>query len=258
MGSSSWITTSLLEKNRSHGFLTSTFLRLEESRREKVLEAILTESARSGPEHINIKAVAKLAGVPIGSLYQYFGDRETLARFATVLVAEKLSGDLASWIPYMTEMPLREALSTYLSSGIEWSVQEAASLRSFVAAAYGGGSRGSVFFPGDQEGEKTEKSAPGSDWYLESLVRPVAEVMQDAIRQILKAAEARGELKEGIDAEIAARFVNVLLIAVGDARMMPRLDEYYRLFTANAPQRDTIADAIDFICRSVMKEEKGA
>ena len=71
---------------------------------------------------------------------------------------------------------------------------------------------------------------------------------------MMAAAKARGELEEGIEVETAARLANVLLIAVGDARMMPSLDEYYRLFDPDTSAEDLIAEAVEFICRSVLKD----
>jgi AcrR family transcriptional regulator len=124
MGSYDWIDHGLLTEFEAGGLVTSTFVRLDETRRDKVLEALFEASSKIGPERINIKEVAKLAGIPIGSLYQYFGDRESLARFATLLISKKLSGDLELFIPYLEALPLREALTLYLKNGIEWSVQE--------------------------------------------------------------------------------------------------------------------------------------
>ena len=51
----------LLEK----GLLTITFLRLDEGRRRRVLDAILSEASRRGPDRLGIKEVAKTAGVPV-------------------------------------------------------------------------------------------------------------------------------------------------------------------------------------------------
>jgi AcrR family transcriptional regulator len=247
MSSSSLVDHDFLVELEGRGLVKSTFIRLDEERRAQVLDAVLEESARSGPERLNIKEVARLSSVPVGSLYQYFGDRESLARFAALVLARKLSGELEASVPYLEAMPLREALISYLSYGIEWSVKEAASLRSFVVAAYGGASFGSAF--------AEEPEGADGIWYVESLIRPVASAMQELVRRVFAAARARGELREGLDVEAAARLANVLLIAVGDSRMMPRLDEYYRLSNPGSTTESGIAQAVDFICRSVLRGE---
>jgi AcrR family transcriptional regulator len=247
MGSLPNLDHDFLTELEGRGLVTSTFVRLDEERRGLVLAAMLDESARSGPERLGIKEVARLAGIPVGSLYQYFGDRESLARFAALYLARKLSAELESCIPYLEAMPLRDALAAYLSYGIEWSVKEAASLRSFVAAAYRGAPLGSPF--------EEESGGSGEDWYVESLIRPVSAAMQEVVRRAFAAAAARGELRDGLDVEAAARLANVLMIAVGDARMMPRLDEYYRLSEPGTTTEASVARTVDFICRSVLREE---
>jgi AcrR family transcriptional regulator len=250
MSSSLKIDHAFLVELESRGLVKSTFIRLDDERRGLVLDAVLAESARSGPESINIKEVARGAGVPVGSLYQYFGDRDSLARFAALALAKGLSEELLSALPYLEPLPLREALTAYLSYGIEWSVKEAASLRSFVAAAYRGAPVGSPF-----SAAGATAAAPGGGWYVESLIRPVAAAMQDVVRRVFAAAAARGELRGGLDVEAAARLANVLLIAVGDARMMPRLDEYYRIADPGETTEAVVSRTVDFICRSALREE---
>jgi AcrR family transcriptional regulator len=233
MGSFEWLDHNFWLEIEDKGLVTPTFLRLDEERRDQVIEAVLAESAKSGPERINIKEVAKSSRVPIGSLYQYFGDRERLSRFATLLVMRKLGGELEGYLPYLEALPLREALILYLKSGVEWGVQEAASFRAFLAAAYGGSA---------------------DDWYLDYLVRPLALSFQRLMRRLVAAAGARGELKKGIDIDTAADLANVLIIAVGDARLVPALDEYYRLYTDGSSLDARIEAAVDFICRSILNE----
>ncbi len=254
MSSFPWLDQVFLKEMEGRGLATGTFLRLAEDKRDRVIEALLAESARSGPERLNIKEVARLCGLPVGSLYQYFGERENLARFAALLLAGKLSSELRSFIPYMEEMSLREALSSYLSYGIEWSEKEAASLRAFVAAAYGYAPADSSFADEGRGGEVCAEGA--SKWYIESLIRPVATAMRETIKRVFEAAAARSELREDIDVESAARLANVLLIAVGDARMMRSLDEYYGLYGPGVSAESRIREAVDFICRSVLREAR--
>ena len=68
------------------GVVTRTFRRLDPERQEEVVNAILEEAAEKGPASLNIKQVAERAKASIGSLYQYFGSREGLLRFAIHLV----------------------------------------------------------------------------------------------------------------------------------------------------------------------------
>jgi AcrR family transcriptional regulator len=56
---------------------------------DAVFEAVLRELVRRGPEAVNVNRVARVAGVSIGSVYQYFPSKEALlaaliARFMRV------------------------------------------------------------------------------------------------------------------------------------------------------------------------------
>lgn len=252
MSSQSPIAPGILADLEASGFVTRTFARLDEERRGTVLAAIFDEASKAGPDRILIKDVAARSGVPVGSLYQYFGNRENLARCATLLVARKLVGDLEAWTPYLAEMPLREALSAYLRSGLEWGSAEAASLRSFVAVAYGSAPRSSPFDAMRDTGHGGAGGAGGADeWTRANLVEPVAAALQAMVRAVFRAAEGRGELRAGLDAEVAARLAGALLIAVGDSIFMPGLDSYYRLFDRDHGAGAMIDEAVDFIARSV-------
>jgi AcrR family transcriptional regulator len=247
MGSYDWIGRDLLEELHAKGLLTSTFLRLDEARRGAVLEAIFAESARRGPELVAIKEVAAAAGVPVGSLYQYFRDRRNLIRCAVVLNARKMTTDLEAWAPALAAMPFREALAAYLLSGLEWSREESISLRAFVAAVYGSATRGSPFGSAGAEGGIEEDEG----WLRRELVKPVAAAIQSMLRAVVQAASERGELRAGIDVEATARLVNALLIALGDASLMPGLEEYYRLFDETRPPEAMMVAAIELVWSGV-------
>lgn len=63
--------------------LRATFRNLPGDKREKVLAAALHEFARNDYAAANLDRIAAAAGVPKGSLYQYFGSKESL--YALVL-----------------------------------------------------------------------------------------------------------------------------------------------------------------------------
>ena len=187
--------------------VTRTFRRLDPQQQQTILKAILEEAGEKGPQDLNIKKVAERAGVSVGSLYQYFGNRQKLLAFAIELVVRVTVDTFNSYRPYMLEMSLQEALGAYLTGGIEWSRQQAGFARFFGAAAYHGDR---------QMGEK--------------VVQPIADVLQAMLRDVFQAAARRGELREDIDLEASVRLLNVLLIAMGDAQLLPELNTYYRLF----------------------------
>jgi AcrR family transcriptional regulator len=171
-----------------------------------VLAAILDEAAEQGPAALNVKQVAERAGVSVGSLYQYFGNRRGLLDFATSLCARFVADTFDSYRPLLAALPLREGLAAYLAGGLEWSETQAGLVQFFLRAAY----------HGDPE-------------LAETLVRPVGAAMLDMVRDMLAAAAARGELRADVDLEAAARVVNLLAIALGDSYLLPHLNCYYQV-----------------------------
>ncbi len=73
------------------GQVTRTFRRLDPARQQAVIQAILDEAALRGPAALNVKQVARRAGVSVGSLYQYFGDRDSMLNFAVDLCVRRWS-----------------------------------------------------------------------------------------------------------------------------------------------------------------------
>lgn len=60
---------------------TSTFFNLPEEKREKVVRAIKNEFSRVPFEKVSINKIVQSAGIPRGSFYQYFADRDDMLAF---------------------------------------------------------------------------------------------------------------------------------------------------------------------------------
>jgi AcrR family transcriptional regulator len=194
------------------GKVTRTFRRLDQPRQWAVVEALLTEAAEHGPGGLNVKRVAGRAGVAVGSLYQYFPRRSEMLDVAARLAAHALVESLDGYSAQLAQLPLREALMAYLIGGVEWSRQFAGPLTVFARAAYEGNPR-----------------------FADDLVGPVASSMLAVVTAIVTAAQARGDLRPGVDLDATARLTNTLLIAVADAVLLPHLNRYYLLLSSESP-----------------------
>jgi AcrR family transcriptional regulator len=213
------------------GLITRTFRRLDPTRQQAVLQAILDEAAERGPADINIKEVARRAAVSVGSLYQYFGSREKLLSFAIELSVRMMTDLFAISRPYLLEMPLREALTAYLSYGLEWSKTQQGVVQFFGRAAY-----------------------QGDPQMAEKVVRPVATAMREVMRDLLSAAHKRGELRPDLDVEAAARVVNVLTIAVGDSQLLPYLNHYFQVTDESMSLDRIIETMVDLLMKGIGKK----
>lgn len=212
------------------GLVTRTFRRLDPQRQQAVLQAILDESAEHGPAELNIKRVAGLAGVSIGSLYQYFGSRENLLAFTVELGVRMMTDLFALSRPYLLEMPLREALTTYLTYGLEWSQAQPGFIHFFGRAAYQGDSQ-----------------------MAEKVVHPVAAAMRELMQDLLAAAAQRGELRPDLDVEAAARVVNLLTITAGDSQLLPYLNNYFQATDESMPVERVIKALVDLVMNGISR-----
>ena len=188
------------------GLVTRTFRRLDPHRQQAVIQAILDEAAEKSPTSLNIKQVAERAGVAVGSLYQYFGNRDNLLGFTVELCVHQMADLFALSHPYLVEMPLREALTVYLTYGLEWSQTQQGFIQFFGRAAY------------QDHPEMADK-----------VVKPVATAMRETIEDMLEAARQRGEISPDLDLEATSRLINGLTIVVGDSQLLPYLNHYFQI-----------------------------
>jgi len=216
------------------GLVTRTFRRLDPERQQVIINAILDEAVEKGPTSLNIKQVAERAGVSVGSLYTYFGDREGLLTFTVELCMRFVVDSFNSYRPYLVALPLREALAAYLLGGVEWSKTQEGLVQFLARAAY-----------------------RGDPTLVDQVVRPVGTMMREMVRDILTQAAARGEIREDVDLEATVRVVNALLIAVGDSQLLPYLNVYFQVNDEDIPPERTLEALVALILRGIgLKKEK--
>jgi AcrR family transcriptional regulator len=194
------------------GLVTRTFRRLDPERQQAILTAILAEAVEKGPPKLNIKQVAERAGVSVGSLYAYFGNRDRLLAFTVELCARYMTDIFNSFRPYLSVLSLRENLAAYLTGGLEWSRTQANLVRFFARAAY------------HSDSEFTER-----------LVRPVATTLREMVHEMLTLAAERGEIRADVDLEATTRIIHALTIAAGDSQILPYLNNYFQVTDEDVP-----------------------
>jgi AcrR family transcriptional regulator len=188
------------------GKVTRTFRRLDPERQMAIINAILDEATEKGPASLNIKEIAQRASVSVGSLYQYFPDRDGLLDFAIELCIRFTADMFHQYRPLLAAMPLKEALNAYLMGGLEWGWTATRLVSFFGRAAY----------QGDPD-------------LAERLVGPIATIMRETLQEILTQAVARGEIRPDVDLEAATRIVNALILVVGDSQLLPYLNSYFQI-----------------------------
>ena len=213
---------------QGEGRVTATFARLPEVRQRAVVEAILEEALERGPASVNIKNIAARAHVAIGSLYQYFPDRDGLLDFAVELCVRYLTDFLSQGREYLLEMPLSEALRAYLSVGVAWGRTEAMVVRFLGRAAY-----------------------QGDPSLAERAVRPIGTAMRELTRDMLRAAAERGEVRSGLDLDAASRLVNLMCVTLADSQLLPYLNVYWQAIDESMPAEKLLDAFVDFVLAAV-------
>ncbi|NOH01969.1 MAG: TetR/AcrR family transcriptional regulator [Chloroflexi bacterium] len=210
------------------GKVTRTFRRLDPERQQAVINAILEEATERGPASLNIKEIARRAGVAVGSLYQYFPNRDGLLDFAIELCVRHTTDLFQQFRPMLASMPLRDALSAYLMGGMEWGQTEMGLVRFFGRAAY----------QGDPD-------------LAERVVRPIATVMRETLQEIFSQAQARGEIPHSANLGETTRIANALIIAVGDSQLFPYLNSYFQITDESVSSEKIMTALVEFILRGI-------
>jgi AcrR family transcriptional regulator len=213
-----------IQQLEQEGKVTRTFRRLDSTRQQAVINAILEEATEKGPASLNIKEIARRADVSVGSLYQYFPNRDGLLDFAVELCVRYTTNMFDMSRPFLQAMPLKDALQAYLAYGIEWGRTETGLVRFFGRAAY-----------------------QGDPALIERLVRPVAESMRKITFEILEGAVQRGEIHPEVDLESASRLINGLMIVVGDSQMLPYLNTYFQITDEKVSLEHILESLVIFI-----------
>jgi len=213
------------------GKVTRTFRRLDPQRQQAVVNAILEEAAEKGPAALNIKEIARRGNVSVGSLYQYFPNRDGMLDFAIELCLRFSIGVFKEYQPVLAAMPIKEALNAYLMGGLEWGQVATGLVRFFGRAAY----------QGDPD-------------LAERVVRPIATVMRETIHEILAQAAARGEIRPDLDLEAAVRIVNSLTIVISDSQLLPYLNTYLQVSDESVPPKQIMGALVEFILHGISVE----
>jgi AcrR family transcriptional regulator len=216
------------------GLVTRTFRRLDPARQQVIFTAIVDEAVEKGPSALNIKEVARRAGVSVGSLYTYFPNREGMVTFVIELCVRFMLDMFEASRSYLAEMTLREALTAYLSTGVEWSRAYMGLVRLFARAAY----------YGDPE-------------LAESLVRPIATKLREVVREMLVLAVERGEIRAEVDLEATAHIIHALTIAVGDSQLLPYLNTYFQVVDDDVSPERALDALMALVLRGIGTKETG-
>ena len=100
-----------------------TFFRLDEDKRERVIRSAIDEFRKNGFENSKVGAIARMAGIANGSVYQYFEDKRELFMYCVNWTVENFIRELDRLMP-LAGMDLFEYLQSGLLNRISYWKQE--------------------------------------------------------------------------------------------------------------------------------------
>ncbi len=186
------------------GLLTRTFRRLDYARQIIVLKSVLAEALESGPASVSVKRVAHRAGVSVGSLYQYFGNRTKMVECVFELSANVSRNFCEQLTRSLISQPLDQALAGYVKQAISIGAEEPALLTLWSKAIY-----------------------EGNNTVSERWVKPISFAIHDLFRTILINAQDKGELLDDIDIEATTGAFYALTTSFFDSCFLPHINAFF-------------------------------
>ncbi len=88
-----------------------------------MIEATIRIIESDGLAGVSTNRVAEVAGVSVGSLYQYFPNKEALVEEVRSRFSSRFHGELQALLGRLPGMPLRDALQAWLTTLVELHVE---------------------------------------------------------------------------------------------------------------------------------------
>jgi AcrR family transcriptional regulator len=176
-----------------------TFLNLPGDKRERIVELAIEEFADQPYAQASISRIVQKAGIAKGSFYQYFEDKLDLYRWLLLdVVAHRKLAYVEARMPPQSGDTF-ELLEEMMVAGIEFGIENPRLSR--VA-------------------EWTFHRSPDPE--LTAFVKEVEDLGAKNFRRFLVAARDRGELREGLDLDLAGAMIAAMLTKGLDVAMKQR------------------------------------
>lgn len=184
--------------------------KLAEEQLERLLEAGVEEFALQGLAGANMRTIAERAGVSVGALYKYYGDKEGFFRACLDRSLEALDAVLAEVIG--KEAGFREYARRIIRALLRFSREHAGYVRLYCALAASGG-----------------KDA-------RELAREIEGVTSRLYAGTIAAGQAAGDLRRDMDPAMLAFFFDNLLMMLQFTGCCDYYRERFRLYCGGTPE----------------------
>lgn len=184
--------------------------KLSEKKLEELLESGVEEFARCGPQGANMRAIAERAGISVGALYKYYGDKNGFFRACLDRSLDALDAVLAEVT--REECGMKEYARRLIRTLLRFSREHEGYVRLYCTLTASGG---------------------------EEAKRLAGEIEGAAARLYtgyIAAAQAKGNLRQDMAPESFAFFFDSLLMMVQFAGCCDYYRERFRLYCGGTPE----------------------
>ncbi len=179
----------------------STFKNLSKSKQDRIIRVALEEFGNKGYQRASINQMVKRLGIAKGSIFQYFGDKKGLFRFAFMIATEKVKDYLRTVRDETKDDDLFTRLRATLQAGIIFLRKNPVIYRLYIKMTF-------------------EYEAP----FQREILKSLREYSIKYLRSLLEDAKAKGELRENIDLDAACFVLDAIMDRFLQTHVVPHLD----------------------------------
>ncbi len=179
----------------------TTFRQLPPDKQERVLDAALAEFADQGYQAASLNRLVAQAGIPKGSLYQYFPNKEGIFRYIFQFALSQVRGTLTAVKDETLEEGLFSRLEKSLLAGVRFLREHPRIFSLYLKIQF-------------------DKNMPFREEFLAAVRRHAVEYFASLVRR----AKARGELRPGVPEAAVLFLLDALFDRFLQAVAVPALD----------------------------------
>ncbi len=179
----------------------STFNNLPPEKQESILRVVLEEFSRNGYRKTSINTIVARLGIAKGSIFQYFEDKEGLFLFILNRSLEKVKQYLRAVREETTEQDLFSRLEHTLQAGVDFLKTHPQVYRLYLRVMF-------------------ESQVP----YRQEILASIRGYSHEFLKDLIRTARARGELRATIDTDVAAFILDAVLDRYLQALSIRHLD----------------------------------
>lgn len=121
---------------------SKTFLNLPEEKKQRIIDCIVDEFSQNDFDNAKISNIVRKAGIPRGSIYQYFEDKEDIYIYLIDIIRQSKMTYLQDLLSNPEDMPLFDLFRKLYVAGLNFSLENPKYIRVF---SYLMNSRGKLY-----------------------------------------------------------------------------------------------------------------